>query len=482
GSLLSTVTSAQTPVTPSTPTAPVESAPPIDDTVLDPASLDRISLQRDQSQLPSQAIASYIYKAKQAIQSAENLFQAPPVEQSRPDSRTRVEFEQALDMLGKVSVGHPMSATEAFDMGPVQGPTDNFILCSSPEAREILSRGPPTLPILVIGDAGKQRCAIDDFAKRLGAGKTLDVHDFADDPEIQGRIPKNLLAQEALQLFDSRRDGKGDPINLLNMSRKIDNVVPDCLANLFDYRLIESIEEDNGKSVIKESFGDLNNCASFQLLATKGAIHLPHIDHHGVYTTTFNEEGDKLWLMWPGLGLQGLSQWRQASQIPDGGVAIHIPQGWTLIQPPSTLHAPLTTQDCLMTGTMHWHSTLLLDILKQTKLEVQDPGLTNEPMAHQFTKKMKAILDLWEKDNPAYTWPPREQLAECHEILEADGCKCHEHGHSCKSCKCVKPKDGQEARKCDDRCHFGSYDSCMNRLNIPEPVGGPRGEKRKRNS
>ncbi|RMJ05262.1 hypothetical protein CDV36_014077, partial [Fusarium kuroshium] len=325
GSLLSTVTSAQTPVTPSTPTAPVESAPPIDDTVLDPASLDRISLQRGQSQLPSQAIASYIYKAKQAIQSAENLFQAPPVEQSRPDSRTRVEFEQALDMLGKVSVGHPMSATEAFDMGPVQGPTDNFILCSSPEARDILSRGPPTLPILVIGDAGKQRCAIDDFAKRLGAGKTLDVHDFADDPEIQGRIPKNLLAQEALQLFDSRRDGKGDPINLLNMSRKIDNVVPDCLANLFDYRLIESIEEDNGKSVIKESFGDLNDCAS----------------------------------------------------------------------------------------------TLLLDILKQTKLEVQDPGLTNEPMAHQFTKKMKAILDLWEKDNPAYTWPPREQLAECHEILEA---------------------------------------------------------------
>ncbi|RSL91941.1 hypothetical protein CDV31_015371 [Fusarium ambrosium] len=395
GSLLSTVTSAQTPVTPSTPTAPVESAPPIDDTVFsgeDPTSLDRISLQRDQSQLPSQAITSYIDKAKQVIRSAENLFQAPSVEQSRPDSRTRVEFEQALEMLGKVSVGHPMSATEA---------------------TRYPFPGAPTLPILVIGDAGKQRCAIDDFAKRLGAGKTLDVHDFADDPEIQGRIPKNLLAQEALQLFDSRRDGKGDPINLLNMSRKIDNVVPDCLANLFDYRLIESIEEDNGKSVTKESFGDLNDCASFQLLATKGAIHLPHIDHHGVYTTTFNEEGDKLWLMWPGLGLQGLSQWRQTSQIPDGGVAIYIPQGWTLIQPPSTLHAPLTTQDCLMTGTMHWHSTLLLDILKQTKLEVQDPGLTNEPMAHQFTKKMKAILDLWEKDNPAYTWPPREQLAEC---------------------------------------------------------------------
>lgn len=126
--------------------------------------------------------------------------------------------------------------------------------------------------------------------------------------------------------------------------------------------------------------------------------------------------------MWPGLGLQGLSSWRQTNQIPDGGFAIHIPQGWTLIQPPSTLHAPMTLEDCLMTGTMHWHSTHLLHILKQSKLEVQDPELTNEPMAGQFTTKMQAILDLWEEDNPAYTWPPREQLADCREILEVGLC------------------------------------------------------------
>ncbi|EEU34478.1 uncharacterized protein NECHADRAFT_88710 [Fusarium vanettenii 77-13-4] len=114
------------------------------------------SLRCGQSPLPPQAIAPYTNKAKQAMLSATELYHESPLELSIPDSRTRVEFEQALDMLGKVSVGHPISARDAREMGPIQGPTDTFILCSSPEARDILRNGPPNLPMLIIDDESKQ--------------------------------------------------------------------------------------------------------------------------------------------------------------------------------------------------------------------------------------------------------------------------------------------------------------------------------------
>ncbi|KAJ4248128.1 hypothetical protein NW762_012898 [Fusarium torreyae] len=344
---------------------------------------------------------------------------------STDDIRAKVDSIQMAEILAKVTIGNIISVDHALTMGPEWSPEETFILCSLADARRLCDGNPPRIPVIVIGSPDGRRMTIEDFLKTLETRQTLDVHDFKDIPGEQGYIPHRLPSKDVIGSFKTRGNGKGAPMNMVNLGRVKDNAIPPCLQDRNDYKLIDLTRTDNGKAE-EPSLDDFDDCVTFQLLATKGAAHLPHIDRHGVYTTALNEEGRKLWIMWPQLTFEELKSWRMGT-IPDGGIAVYIGQGDMLIQPPNTLHSPVTLNDCLMTGTMHWHSSHLLDILRYTKAAVEDPGITNEAMARQFIPKMTRIIEQWKKDlaartenhSDAYTWPPPEHLDECEEILEA---------------------------------------------------------------
>ncbi|KAF4954210.1 hypothetical protein FGADI_5423 [Fusarium gaditjirri] len=307
-----------------------------------------------------------------------------------------------LELLAKVSIGRPVTAAEAWKPGRA---SEAIVLYNMAEAVELFHRGPLHNPVLVkaVTRAG-QRMTISSVLDTLSMRGSLDLHDFSKQLEksndgslINVHMPDRYPSAEAVRIFNERRNSGGLPVNLLNLGCLKENAIPayDCLV--------------------------------FQLLASKGAAHLQHVGRLGVYTTALTEEGRKLWLVWPGLELEELG----THEVPDGGVAVLVDEGDMLIQPPNTLHAPIALEDTLMTGTMHWHSSHLLDILRHTKAQVIDPVLTNETMSRQFLPKVKSLLRQWEVDladptkTPLYTWPPAESLAECIKIVQwlDDGCK-----------------------------------------------------------
>ncbi|KAF4459645.1 hypothetical protein FALBO_13596 [Fusarium albosuccineum] len=376
-------------------------------------------------------VDQYHTAAKKYYNEALHMLQSQ-VESSALDTRTREDVTQILYMLKESKSQTPLTVEEALQLKPSDGLDKKLVVCSEDGARQIFDKGPPCFPVLVAESGHQQRITIDWFLDVLGTRSYLDIHDFGKNTKEQDRVPERMPSSKAINMFRGRQkgelqEGQNHPLNFLNLSRVKDNVVLTFLANRKDFKILELSREENGKREFRPESIDLDESTSFHLLASRGAVHLPHVDHHGVYTTVFNEEGHKLWLMWPGLGLDGLKEWRSTGQVPRNGIPIYIPPGYTLIQPPGTLHAPITITDCLMTGTMHWHSSQLLDILRYTKAEIEDPEMTNEPFSRQFIKKMTMILDLWQEGSKAYEWPPIESFNECRDILEwlKEGCDCH---------------------------------------------------------
>ncbi|KAM0231613.1 hypothetical protein ACHAPO_008461 [Fusarium lateritium] len=372
---------------------------------------------------PPSLIAEYESKAAKALEDAKALYVTQQRE-SRKNSRAELDSVEMIKYLEKCSLGKIISAEEYLRINPDSRPKDSVVVCDMEQGGRILDRAPPLIPMLVVEGRGARRMTISEFLVVLRAREHLDVHDFRASIDKKSRAyqPKRLKSGKALDLYDERRDAKGEPVNFLNLGLIKDNAVPECFRDRMEYKMIELARTNNGK-LEEPAFNDFDDCTGFQLLASKGAAHLAHIDRHGVYTTALNEEGKKLWLLWPNVPLEDLQ-----GDVPDGGIAIFIDEGDMLIQPPNTLHAPITLEDCLMTGTMHWHSSHLLSILQYTKAEIENPALTNEAMARQFIPKMTILLELWKNDPKAYPWPPQKDLEEAFHILDVSSSRLHMMG------------------------------------------------------
>ncbi|SCN99821.1 uncharacterized protein FFB20_11009 [Fusarium fujikuroi] len=330
------------------------------------------------------------------------------LEYSEASTRTREDVTQIVAILEKCTIQKPLTAKEVLRSRHRGDLSKRLVVCSEDDAREIFDKGPPCFPILVAESPTQQRISVDWFLDVLETRASLDVHDFGKNINKKGRVAERVPSSSAIDMFKSRKETqlKGNqiyPLNFLNLNGIKDNAVPGFLANRTDFKILDLSCEENGKREYRTESTDLDESTSFHLLASQGAVHLPHVDHHYVYTTVFNEEGHKLWLMWPGLGIDGLRTWRHTGQVPDGGIPIYIAPGYTLVQPP---------------GTMHWHSSQLHNILRYTKAEIEDPDITNESFSRQFIEKMTIILALWRRGSKAYTWPPDEYFNECLDILE----------------------------------------------------------------
>ncbi|KAM0350511.1 hypothetical protein ACHAPU_002990 [Fusarium lateritium] len=366
-----------------------------------------------------------------------------------------------------MTIGETLTVDEALALDENDSLSTKIVVCSMADARRLFDVKPPLINVVVLGWDNSLGLSIDAFTSILLSRKSLDVHDYGLQMYTysgKNMVPTGLQAKkkssaEAIDLFRERHASNGLPINLLNFGKAKDNMVPPAIAGRVDYQAIELTRADNGKSSGVSHSDDLQDCAKFHVLATTGAAHLPHVDRHGVYTTILNEEGEKLWVIWPGLGIEGLKRWRQTDELP-APIGVYLEEGSILIQAPSTLHAPLTMHTCLMSGTMHWNTTQLLGILQATEAAIKDPGITNEGMAASFCQKMQVLLDLWNAGSATYSWPPESEYLECVRIIEwlKDGCNCGGTTQLCGTSRCSCAKSG---RGCDDRCHVGRF-GCKN--------------------
>ncbi|CAJ2514311.1 Uu.00g024300.m01.CDS01 [Anthostomella pinea] len=358
----------------------------------------------------------YLKRASAAILNAHKILTSLR-DEAKPRSRMNIEAGDYLVAINSCTVGQPVTAAYYTHINNRKWnkPTDNFVFCSSRDAEEILKRGPPLLPNVIPIDwnnDAKHSLNISEFLEQLTIGPMLEFHGFERELPQQGYVtPVKLDSKLAIDKF--KDDARG-PLNFLNLRGRKPNQVPSCLARLPEYHII-GLGTENGKE--GKPGGDLTRSIRFHLLASKGAIHSAHINRHGMITTIFNEEGDKLWPLWVRANVR---DWAESRALPTGPlVGLLLAKGYTLIQPGGTIHMPCTIGErVLLSGTMHWHPRQVLQILQQTQVEIECPHVTNEPVSGQFLGEISLILRLWKANTPLFDWGSQEDLEECESILK----------------------------------------------------------------
>ncbi|KAH7111244.1 hypothetical protein EDB81DRAFT_621663, partial [Dactylonectria macrodidyma] len=346
------------------------------------------------------AIEAYMAAAEAAIERSLDLVQDLAAK-AQPGRRLASDLESFRPLMQSVTVGTPITAADyslLLSQDQIVGPTDKFVVCSMDEARAAF-RASPRLPVLIpqvlSNSSPGDRLSLDAYMRLLLGKKTIDVHDFNAelDTEDAPRYPTSMTPQAALDRLE--RSGIDDaPVNFLNLHGFKENPVPKCLANAEEYNILRQFGLEAGKAS-KPVSRDLYESTVFQLLAGKGAFHLPHIDRHGVITTVFNDVGEKLWLCWPGLPLRHLATWADVETVPGHGIGIYMQPGDTFIQPAGMLHAPFSMTTVLMTGTMHWHAGSMAKVLELSRFEMENPQVTNEPPSSQFQVVVENVMQDW---------------------------------------------------------------------------------------
>jgi hypothetical protein len=114
------------------------------------------------------------------------------------------------------------------------------------------------------------------------------------------------------------------------------------------------------------------------------------------------------------------SQWATSDDIAaePAPFAMYLQERDLFVQRAGTVHAPYSITDVLMTGTMHWDSRQLGQVLWQSIYERKYPKITNENSAKEFVSKLETIKKLWRDQNPTWPWGTEAELEEFTALLE----------------------------------------------------------------
>ncbi|KAJ9155545.1 hypothetical protein NKR23_g2115 [Pleurostoma richardsiae] len=357
---------------------------------------------------------TYIARATRAIE--RSLRDARlQLEGADPDSRA-AQLPQYIEILQSCRSGRAITKDE-YEHGTWNSPTDKFVICSSVEAKDLLASASPRLPIFVPAELNldfERRLSLDQYLDFLETQANVDVHVF-DDRIPRGAVirPRRMAPGRARELL---HDGTRGPVNLLSLKGHKKNPDPSCFLDLPGYTVLEDIQ--GHPDSIRPST-DLRMNITFQLCGKKGAFSMPHIDHHGFITAVFNDEGEKLWPLWPGIGLHELRLWAESGHLPPSpSVGIYLYPGCLLIQPSGMLHAPYSITTVLMSGVNYWCSRDMLHVMLLSRLEAEHPHMTNEDMAQEFLPKVSRIRDLWKSNSPAWPWGGANELAQFSGLVE----------------------------------------------------------------
>ncbi|KFY03053.1 hypothetical protein O988_01724 [Pseudogymnoascus sp. VKM F-3808] len=382
---------------------------------------------------------------------------------------------------------------------------DILLLTESEHAAWSRANNPPKLVVLRDPEFSRRRPAksteswLREQEKRTHK-KWVDVQRLnrkcddgaAENIPLRGAIQQWRIAQgsNAISL-------ETPPMNLLNISDKTVGHWPEGLAKdyqlLFDAidecegmiyrsldeRLVPLSEQDRGigkTTLMLFSHSDIQKCTQFRILAHRGACSSWHIDNAGVYTFIVlegnsddpGEEAEDVVKYWPvypthhmsaedervarvGFSKEGIN-WRPKpkDKIP----VIALTRGDMLIQPPGTIHAPITLTNCFFLGGMAWRKNTLPLTLNVWHYLMKNEICTNEPLPRQS----QAILDFIRvavHDAPEEHGYREDELGEFDKICDeisgmVSKCGCSKACSLSTKCSCL-----MQGLKCGIRCHKG---------------------------
>jgi hypothetical protein len=292
-----------------------------------------------------------------------------------------------------------------------------YAVCSPAEAKMILQQACPAIPLVIPAatNAEARRLDLLRYLEYLTTKEALEFHRFDQITSNDALVyPDSERGEVAVYYFLEETIGE---INFLSLEGFKGNPIPACIADVPAYSVLLA-KAKSGKALVGEP-DDLNSSASFQILGKKGAFSLPHRDRHHVLTTIFNDHGEKLWLAYPRLEREALISWvrGQAASPEASPFPLFLQSGDLLIQPPGTIHTPYSMTDVLMTGTMHWDSRQMVEILRETQFERHYPTVTNEDWSIEFCGKIDYIKSLWEGGRGIWPWPKDEGALHAFQAL-----------------------------------------------------------------
>jgi hypothetical protein len=303
-----------------------------------------------------------------------------------------------------------------------------LVICSDEEASDIFRCTTPMVPVLIPRERFTRpphRLDLQQYLDIQASKDQVDLHQYG--PRSGGKGESALLRPDSLEGRDAVaifRSASRLPVNFLNLDIQKSNPNPWFIADKENLHILRTVRERNdaGKQT-NIIVSDLSSCSSFQICGKAGAFSMPHMDHHGVATIVFCDEGEKLWLTFPHLDGPELREWARSGQTsPDyRPFAVHLLPGDLLILPPGRVHAPYSMTDVLMTGTMHWDTRNMVQVVRQSILELDHPTITNEDPAKEFTGKLRAIEALWRNKAPPWEWGSDQELEEFSRLLRV----CH---------------------------------------------------------
>jgi hypothetical protein len=291
-------------------------------------------------------------------------------------------------------------------------------------------------------------------------------HEAVEKADLQGAINQWRASQDKEKI-----SLENPPMNLLNITDVTPGHWPEGLAKYYPL-LVEAIAHTEGMiyealhvegnqdaehgigkpTVLAYHHSDIQKCTQFRILAQRGACSSWHMDNIGVYTFTVlegnsndaSEKDEDVVKYWPVFPMEHLNPQQQKEARkefgdmgiawrpkPEGGIpVIALTRGDMLIQPPGTIHAPITLTDCFFLGGMAWRKSTFRQSLDIWDYLVKHPICTNEPLPRQT----QAILDYIKA---AVHDAPEEFGYHESELVEFDE-KCNEIYSRVSKCGCIK--------------------------------------------
>ncbi|KFZ07591.1 hypothetical protein V501_06306 [Pseudogymnoascus sp. VKM F-4519 (FW-2642)] len=288
-----------------------------------------------------------------------------------------------------------------------------------------------------------------DWLKEMEIDAELSPRTIKIDVQLLGKDANNISVenmemQNALTLWKNADTSldicvKFPPVNFLNISNPGFTCWPKGITK--HYGLLrkavgycESVKySQNGTTEINIgkptslpfSHVDIQKCLEFSIAAQRGAVSGWHMDQNGVTTFLILERnksngklGDEV-KYWPFIPMDQYGveeqdtirgefkkygeQWRP--KLGGGIPVIALLRGDTLIQPPGTIHAPITLTNCKLTGGMAWREQDLKRSLKEWLFLADNEGCTNEPLPKQ-TQEIINYLQPWQfQEEFMGNWP-----------------------------------------------------------------------------
>jgi hypothetical protein len=200
---------------------------------------------------------------------------------------------------------------------------------------------------------------------------------------------------------------------------------------------------------VQAIYTDFSHSATFHIFGQREAFSRPHVDHQGVFTTIYCDDGDKLWPVFPKLRQETFLAWARSmdgygeaagesierangessARLPnpihaDGypeiaPFALYLQNGDLLIQPPRQPHFPYSLPTVLMSGTMHWHTKMMVQVAQQSLWEVILSEFTNEEPDYNLSGKSHLIAKEWERSDSMNSWGTLTQMKQYLKLIEA---------------------------------------------------------------